>query len=62
MALPSAVWYGAITWLAFSAGAADWHELLAQIRAGQRWVAIGAAVVAALAVAALLVARRRRRT
>ncbi|MFL5581766.1 MAG: DedA family protein [Gemmatimonadaceae bacterium] len=61
MAFPSAVWYGAITWLAFRAGAADWQELLAQMKTGQRWVGLGAAVVVAVALTVFLVARRRRR-
>ena len=61
MAIPSAIWYGAITWLAFRAGAADWRELLAQIQAGQRWVAIGAAAVVAVALIVVLVVWRRRR-
>lgn len=61
MAFPSAVWYGAITWLAFRAGSADWRDLLAQMREGQKWVAVGAGVVVVVVgLIAWLVARRRR--
>jgi len=61
MAIPSAVWYGGITWLAFRAGAADWQELVARMKEGQRWIGIAATVVAAIALVAFLLWRRRRR-
>lgn len=63
MAIPSAVWYGGITWLAFRAGAADWQALSAQIRASQRMAAIlvgGVVVAVALGVGAVVLFRRRR--
>jgi membrane protein DedA with SNARE-associated domain len=60
MTIPSAIWYAAITYLAFTAGG-NFDALRARMAAGQRWIAIGAAVLVA---AALLVwwIRRRRQT
>jgi membrane protein DedA with SNARE-associated domain len=60
MGTASAVWYGIITWLAFSAGN-SWEELSARIARMGRGFAIGAAVLVLVAVAAWLVMRRRRR-
>ena len=59
MAIPSGIWYAAITYLAFTAGG-NFEALKARIAAGQKWVSIGAVAVV---VAALLVwwVRRRRR-
>ena len=59
MGIASAVWYGAITYVAFNAGE-NFEALSARIAAGQRWVGIGAASIAALALVAWFVVRRRR--
>jgi membrane-associated protein len=58
MAIPSGLWYAAITYLAFTAGG-NFEALKARIAAGQRWVGIGAAVVVGLLVIVWLVRRRR---
>ena len=58
MAVPSAIWYGGITYLAFTAGG-DFEALTARIAAGQRWVAIGAGVLVAAAALVWYVRRRR---
>lgn len=57
MAIPSGIWYAAITYLAFTAGG-NFDALKARMAAGQRWLTVGAAVIA---VAALLVWWLRRR-
>jgi membrane protein DedA with SNARE-associated domain len=59
MAAASGLWYGGITYLAFNAGS-NFEALSARIAQGQKWLGIGAAVVAVLALLAWLVARRRR--
>ena len=59
MGTASAIWYGVITWLAFTAGS-SWEELSARIASMGRGFAIGAAAVVLLAAAAWLVLRRRR--
>ena len=51
IALASGIWYGLVSYLAFRAGAADWDALNGRIASVGRWIAIGAAVV--LAIAAL---------
>lgn len=58
MAIPSAIWYGAITYLAFHAGS-NFDALRAQMAAGQKWMAIGATLLAVLAIAAWWIRRRR---
>lgn len=58
MAIPSAIWYAGITYLAFTAGG-NFDTLRARMAAGQRWIAIGAAVIVAVALAAFFVRRRR---
>jgi membrane protein DedA with SNARE-associated domain len=58
MAIPSGLWYAAITYLAFTAGG-NFEALRARIAAGQRWVGIGAAVVVGVLVIVWLVRRRR---
>ena len=60
MGTASAIWYGVITWLAFTAGS-SWEELSARIARMGRGFAIGAAVVVLLGAAVWLVLRRRRR-
>jgi membrane protein DedA with SNARE-associated domain len=58
MAIPSALWYGAITYFAFTAG--DNFDLLrARMAAGQKWLGLGAAVVAAVGLAVWWIRRRR---
>jgi membrane protein DedA with SNARE-associated domain len=47
MALASAIWYGAISYLGFSVGA-DWHRLSARIQQYGRIMAIAAAVIVGL--------------
>ena len=59
MGLASGLWYGGITYLAFTAGS-NFDALTARMAEGQRWVGIGAAAIVAVAVAAWLIARRRR--
>lgn len=56
LAIPSAIWYGAITVLAYRIGA-DWERLAASVKAGGTWTAVGAA---AIALAAVVVWRIRR--
>jgi len=51
IALASGIWYGLVSYLAFRAGAADWDALNGRIASVGRWIAVGAAVV--LAIAAL---------
>lgn len=58
MGLASAVWYGGITYLAYTAGA-NFEALQARMAAGQRWLAIGATAIVLAAVAVWLVRRRR---
>lgn len=55
----SAIWYGAITVIAYRVGA-DWPTLMAKMREWQHALVIGAAIVAVLGGAAWWVARRRR--
>lgn len=55
----SAIWYGAITIIAFRVGA-DWPTLEQKMREWQHLLVIGAAAVAVIGVAAWLVMRRRR--
>jgi len=59
MGLASAVWYGGITYLAFTAGA-NFEALQARMAQGQKWVGIGATVVAVAALAFWWLRRRRR--
>jgi len=54
----SAIWYGAITVIAYRVGA-DWPTLEAKMRAWQHGLVIGAAIAAAIGVGAWLVLRRR---
>jgi membrane protein DedA with SNARE-associated domain len=58
MGLASAVWYGAITWLAFQVGA-SWDELAARVASWGKVVGLVAAGLAALAVAVWYLRRRR---
>lgn len=59
MGLASAVWYGAITYFAFTAGS-NFEALRAKVASGQRWLAIGAAIVAVVGLGAWWLLRRRR--
>ena len=62
IALASAAWYGAITYLAFRVGA-SWAELSQRVGAWAKGIGIAAAILAAVAaavVAAVWWARRRR--
>lgn len=58
MGLASALWYGAITWLAYRVGN-SWEALMESVRSLNLALAIGAATLVALAVGIWLVARRR---
>jgi membrane protein DedA with SNARE-associated domain len=58
MGVASALWYGGITYLAFTAGA-NFETLQAKIASGQKWVGIGAAVIVVAALAIWLFRRRR---
>ena len=57
MAIPSAIWYGAITYFAFTAGG-NFDALRSRMAQGQKWVSIAAAVVVACALLAWWVRRR----
>jgi membrane protein DedA with SNARE-associated domain len=59
MAAASGLWYGGITYLAFNAGS-NFESLTARIAQGQKWLGIGAAVVATIALVVWLVMRRRK--
>src|SRR5918911_405416 len=59
MGAASAVWYGAVSYLAFRVGA-NWERVSATVGQYARVVGLAAAVIAALGVAAWLVHRRRR--
>lgn len=58
MAIPSGIWYAAITYLAFTAGG-NFDALKARMAAGQRWLAVAAAVIAAAALLVWWLKRRR---
>lgn len=58
MAIPSGIWYGAITYFAFTAGG-NFDALRARIAAGQKWLGIGAAVIAVVVLLVWWVRRRR---
>ncbi|MDF1502006.1 VTT domain-containing protein [Roseisolibacter sp. H3M3-2] len=59
MGVASAVWYGAITYFAFTAGA-NFEALQARVAEGQRWLGIGAAVLVAGGLLVWWLRRRRR--
>jgi membrane protein DedA with SNARE-associated domain len=59
MGLASALWYGAITYFAFTAGA-NFDALKARMAEGQRWLGVGAGAVVAIALLVWWVRRRRR--
>ena len=59
LAAASAIWYGAITLIAYRVGA-DWPTLMAKMREWQHALVIGAAIVAVLGLASWWIARRRR--
>lgn len=56
----SAIWYGAITVIAYRVGA-DWPTIQAKMRVWQHGLVVGAAIVAVVAVGAWLILRRRAR-
>ncbi|HKG94860.1 MAG TPA: DedA family protein [Gemmatimonadaceae bacterium] len=58
MALPSGLWYGIITYLAFRVGS-SWEELSARVAHVGRWIGIGAVVLVVIAAAVFLVRRKR---
>lgn len=60
MGIASGVWYGAITYFAFAAGA-NFDALKARMAEGQRWLGMGAAAIAALVLLAWWLRRRGRR-
>ena len=60
MGLASGIWYGAITYFAFTAGA-NFETLKARMATGQRWFGIVAAVIFIAALIAWRVQRRRQR-
>jgi membrane protein DedA with SNARE-associated domain len=59
MGAASAIWYGAVSYLAFRVGA-NWERVSATVGQYARVAGLAAAVIAALGVAAWLVHRRRR--
>lgn len=60
MAIPSGIWYGAITYFAFAAGG-NFDTLKARIARGQSWLAVAAGVIVAVGLVVWLVRRRRAR-
>ena len=58
MGLASAVWYGAITYFAFTAGA-NFEALQARVAEGQRWLGLGAVAIVVVALAVWWLRRRR---
>ena len=58
IALASAIWYGAVTLVAYRLGA-NWEQATTRLAGYQRTIVIAAALLAALALAAWLVRRRR---
>jgi membrane protein DedA with SNARE-associated domain len=58
MGVASGIWYGAITYLAYTVGA-RWELLAARVGAVGRWSGIAAAALAAIALVVWLVRRRR---
>ena len=61
LASASAIWYGAITILAYRVGA-DWPTLQVQMREWQHVLLLGAAALALIGLAAWLAVRRSRRS
>lgn len=59
IAAASALWYGAITWLAFTAGS-NWELLVAQVGRLGRWTGVVAGVMVLGGVSAWWLRRRRR--
>jgi membrane protein DedA with SNARE-associated domain len=60
MGIASAVWYGAITYFAYTAGS-NFEALQARIVESQKWLAIGASVLVGLGLAVWLLRRGRAR-
>jgi membrane protein DedA with SNARE-associated domain len=58
MGLASAVWYGAITYFAFTAGA-NFEALQAKVAQGQKWLGLGAVVLGVIGLLAWWLRRRR---
>ena len=58
MAVPSGIWYGTITYLAFRVGS-SFEELSRSVSSVGRWVSIGAVALVLVIVAVWLVRRRR---
>ena len=58
MGVASAVWYGAITYFAFTAGS-NFEALQARVAQGQRWLGIGAVALVSLGALAWWLRRRR---
>jgi len=60
ISLASGLWYGLITWLAFSTGN-NWEVLSTRVSALGKWSGVLAATLVALGAVAWFIARRRRR-
>jgi membrane protein DedA with SNARE-associated domain len=58
MAIPSGIWYAAITYFAFTAGG-NFDALRARMAAGQKWLAIAAGVLVAAGLLVWWLRRRR---
>ena len=58
MAIPSGLWYAAITYFAFTAGA-NFEALQAKVAQGQKWLGLGAIVLVAVGLLAWWLRRRR---
>lgn len=59
MGAASAVWYGAITYFAFTAGA-NFEALEARIKSGERWLGVAAGVIVLIGAGIWWLRRRRR--
>ena len=57
IALASGLWYALVTYLGYTVGS-SWEELLAAIKASQKWLAAAAGVIVLIAVSVWLVRRR----
>lgn len=60
MGIASGIWYGFITWLSFRAGE-SFDEFSSALAGAQRWIGIGSAIVALIALVIWLIVRRRQR-
>jgi membrane protein DedA with SNARE-associated domain len=60
IALASGIWYALVTYLGYTVGS-SWEELLAAIKASQKWLAAAAGAIVLIVASVWLVRRRARR-